>query len=451
MPGIGVRLQRMLDRESLAGTLGAYLTGVAVTSAPWLLTTAVLLSLRITARAESSSFLVVEQVVTLVYALTVILSAPIHVVVARYTADRLYDQHLERIGAPLWRALTLTLLGFLAVGVALAVAMRLPLPVAIAGALLTAIVGAQALLLSVAGALTSPLIVLRAFCAGAPLGILASLWFYRGLHLGAVGYLAGFAGGQLITLILLLRGIARLVPAETDEKARLLPAFREYWLLALSSLVYYLSIWTDKALVWALAGLDAASSYSAVSAIAWFSVVPTFGWMYVQIETRFYRLFRGYYGGLNSGAPLAQLRQRAAKVTDEAMRILRGAALVQGTMLALAVLGAPGVMRVAALPESSVAVFRFAALGASLQLMSLLEILLLYYFDLRREALAVALTLFAAELALVTGAYALGLPGAAGYALAGAVAAATGLWIVRSRLATLVGDTFQTQPYGNAV
>ena len=34
MAGIGWKLQRMIDRGSLAGTIGAYLTGVAVTSAP---------------------------------------------------------------------------------------------------------------------------------------------------------------------------------------------------------------------------------------------------------------------------------------------------------------------------------------------------------------------------------------------------------------------------------
>ena len=45
--GIGWKLQRMIDHGSLAGTIAAYLTGVAVTSAPWLLTTAVLTSLRL--------------------------------------------------------------------------------------------------------------------------------------------------------------------------------------------------------------------------------------------------------------------------------------------------------------------------------------------------------------------------------------------------------------------
>jgi uncharacterized membrane protein len=171
----------------------------------------------------------------------------------------------------------------------------------------------------------------------------------------------------------------------------------------------------------------------------------------VQIETVFYRRFRAFYGGVGSGAPLTVLRRKASQVTDEAMRILRGAALVQGIMLAVTLLAAPIVMRLAALPNSAVGAFRLAALGASLQLMSLLEILLLYYFDLRREAVALSLTLFSAELGFVTAAHALGLSPAYGYALACATAAVTGLALVRARLTTLVADTFQTQPYGNAV
>ena len=93
MAGIGWKLQRMIDHGSLAGTIAAYLTGVAVTSAPWLLTTAVLTSLRLVSRHATGDFVGVERFLTVVYAVTVVLSAPVHVVVSRYTADRLYDRH----------------------------------------------------------------------------------------------------------------------------------------------------------------------------------------------------------------------------------------------------------------------------------------------------------------------------------------------------------------------
>ena len=84
MAGIGWKLQRMIDHGSLAGTIAAYLTGVAVTSAPWLLTTAVLTSLRLVVPARGTGdFVGVERFLTVVYAVTVVLSAPVHVVVSR--------------------------------------------------------------------------------------------------------------------------------------------------------------------------------------------------------------------------------------------------------------------------------------------------------------------------------------------------------------------------------
>src|SRR6185295_1770509 len=120
------------------GTLGAYLTGVAVTSAPWLLTTTVLMSLRVLARNNGApDFQSVEHLLTVIYAVTVVLSAPVHVVVSRYTADRLYDRRVDLIAAPLRRALALTMLGFAVVGAIAMAVMGVPLALGIAGAIVT--------------------------------------------------------------------------------------------------------------------------------------------------------------------------------------------------------------------------------------------------------------------------------------------------------------------------
>src|SRR5262249_51775023 len=162
-------------------------------------TTAVLTTLRVSARNHGGDFGVVERLLTVIYAVTVVLSAPVHVVVSRYTADRLYDHHLEKIGAPLRRSLALTLVGFAAVG--LAVAMPVPLPLALPGAPLTTIIGAQWLMLSVGGGMSSPTMVLRAFAAGAPLSLAGALALDRFAGLGARGYLYGFSAGQLLTLV----------------------------------------------------------------------------------------------------------------------------------------------------------------------------------------------------------------------------------------------------------
>lgn len=448
MAGIGWKLQRMIDRGSLAGTVGAYLTGVAITSAPWLLTTAVLTSLRIAARHGGGDFAIVERLLTIIYALTVVLSAPIHVVVSRYTADRLYDHQVEKIGAPLRRALVATVALFGVVGVAIVAVLRVPPALALVGAPLTTVIGVQWLLLAVGGGMSSPAVVLRAFGVGAPVSLVGALVLERWTSLGAAGYLYGFAAGQLLTLGALLHGVARAVPGDADESARLAPAFREYKLLAASAFAYYMSIWTDKLVVYAVAGADAAAQYAAVAALAWFSVIPAFAWIYVQIETTFYERFRSFYGDLERGAPLGRLKAGAGAVADEAGKILRGATLVQAVSTAMTLAAAPYIIKIAGLSPDALVPFRLAAAGAALQVITLLEILLLYYFDLRRDAFVVSVALLVSAAAMTFLCWLVGLRPGAGYLLACAVTCAIGFTLVRRRLGSLLVDTFQSQPFG---
>jgi polysaccharide biosynthesis protein PelG len=450
MAGIGWKLQRMIDHGSLAGTIAAYLTGVAVTSAPWLLTTAVLTSLRIVSRHATDDFEGVERFLTVVYAVTVVLSAPIHVVVSRYTADRLYDHHVDRIAAPLRRAEALTVAGFGLIGVALVLILRMPLALALVGAPLTAIIGAQWLMLSVGGGMMSPVVLLRAFGVGAPLSLIGALAVERAAPSGGAGYLVGFAAGQLITLALLVRGVARALPTGADESARLYPAFVEYRLLAVSAFAYYVSIWADKIVVYIVKGGDAAAFYAAIAAVAWFSVIPAFAWIYVQVETAFYQRFRSFYAELEAGASLRELKQHAERISIEAKRILRGAAAVQLAATVLVVAAAPRIVAIVSLSPDATPLFRLAALGAGLQVFSLLEVLLLTYFDLRRDALVICGCLLVGVTALTIVCSAIGWPPVIGHLVACAITSVLGLVLVRQRLQTLVLDTFQSQPFGVA-
>jgi uncharacterized membrane protein len=306
-------------------------------------------------------------------------------------------------------------------------------------------------MLSVGGGMSSPMTVLRAFGLGAPLSMIAPMMIDRLFHLGSLGYLYGFGAGQLLTLVILLHGVARAIPADSDESARLLPAFSEYKLLAISALAYYMSIWTDKLVVYLIVGQTAAALYAAVSALAWFSVIPAFGWIYVQIETVFYRRFRAFYDDLEGGAPLNRLQAGAAAVATESIRILRGAGVVQAAVTALALAAAPFLMRIAGLSSVAVMPFRLAVIGAALQVITLLEILLLYYFDLRRDALLISVALFVAEAALTLLCWALSWPPAVGYAAACGLTCLSGMLLVRRRLGSLLVDTFQAQPFAGQI
>ena len=109
----------------------------------------------------------------------------------------------------------------------------MPLALALVGAPLTAVIGAQWLMLSVGGGMMSPMVLLRAFGIGAPLSLVAALVVERMAPAGGAGYLFGFAAGQLITLGGAgARGGARAARPAPTRAPGSGPAFIEYRLLA---------------------------------------------------------------------------------------------------------------------------------------------------------------------------------------------------------------------------
>jgi polysaccharide biosynthesis protein PelG len=451
MAGIGWKLERMIDRDSLSGTVGAYLTGVAVTSAPWLFTTATLVAMHLLARdhAGEGEFSDVERIVTVTYAVTLVLSAPVHIVLSRYTADRLYEHRPSAIAASLRCTLAATMVGFLVVGLFTMPLLGAPLALACAGPVLAVLVGGQWLLLSVGGGLCSPAVVLRGFGAGTAVSIAGALALEHVAALGARGFLYGFAAGQAVTMMAMLIGVLRALPQtdDTDACAHLWPAFREYRLLAAAAFAFQLSVWADKLVIWGLAGTAQAAIYASAAALAWFSVIPTFAWIYVEVETAFHRTFRDFYGALEGGAALCELELGAGALRREAARILRGAAAIQILLTALALAASGRLVAAIGLPPEAVTPFRLVALGAAPQVVTLFGMLLLYYFDLRRDACLVATTHLAACMAVTAAAWALGIPPGVGFVTASLLSTAIVLRLASRRLQQLVVDTFQSQPY----
>ncbi len=447
MAGIGWKLERLLERGSLGSALGAYLTGVAVTSGPWLLTTLVLVAMRAGAAGggDQAGIEQVQVVITIVYATVLVLSAPIDIVLSRYASDRMYERKPERIAAPLRRTLAVSLAGFAVVGAAVAALLGVR-DLAAGAAVLTVIVGGQWLLLSAAGGLSAPRIILVAFAVGAPASVLGALALGR-TDLGAAGHLYGFAAGQAITLLLLMIGTLRALPPGEDEQARIAPAFRTYWLLAAAACALHAGIWVDKVVLWALHGGAAASTYSALAALAWLTVVPACGFLFVQVETRFYRRFRNYYGAIEGGAALDELEVAAQDLQKDAVRILAGTFTLQAAVTVLAMLIAAPVLEqlgFAAARGTPIALL----VGAMLQIVSLCATLLLHYFDLRREGMAAAAALLVGN-GLFTWLLDGLAPAGTGYALACGLSSMLAIVLLRRRMSTLLRDTFQSQPYGH--
>jgi len=436
----------MLDRDTLGSSAGAFLTGVAVTSGPWLLTTLALVLVRLTATGGGVGH--AERIITVVYAVVIVLSAPIDIVLSRYAADRVYERKHDQIAAPLRWVLGATLIGFTAVGgIAMAI-LSPPMELVVPGALLATVVGAQWLLLSAAGGLSSPGIILRAFAVGAPASVGGALLLSHVAELGQAGHLLGFLFGQFLTMLVLLFGTFRALPPEEDDHASVGRAFRDYWLLAVSALAFQGGLWIDKLLVWRMDGGLAASSYAAAAAVAWLSVVPACAYLFVQVETTFHRRFRGFYDSLHTGASLSHLDRHANILRHEVARTLRGTAMVQACVTFPCLLAAALVAQHLGLSGIGAQALPWLLAGAAPQVIGLAATLLLYYFDFRVSALLAAIAQLVGNGLGTLAVGMLGGPLGAGYAGSCLLSCGVAIALLARQTTNLVERTFQEQPYG---
>jgi uncharacterized membrane protein len=204
-------------------------------------------------------------------------------------------------------------------------------------------------------------------------------------------------------------------------------------------------MWADKLVAAMLSGVGVAWDLTNASAMAWFSVVPAFAWLYVSVETTFYDRFRDYFDSVEGGAPLPELRRRAGALTDEVVRLLRGGLALQLGVCAFAMAAGPYLLRGAGVSAGVASGFRMVLVGVGLQVFTFAGLLVLYYLDLRRAAMLVTAVLFGGVLTFAFAAHALDLPYPAGYVAGSALAAATVLIRVRLALRDLLLDTFQSQ------
>ena len=446
MAGIGWRLERLIGQGTLSGAACAYATGAAVMAIPWALTTAVLVILPAVIGRRAAGFDTVETIVTVAYSVALLVDGPLQIVIARHTADRLYEERLTAIAAPLLRGLGAVCLVSGGCAAAVLIGLGMSRTNVLPGAALSAIAGAQWTALSVGNGLCSPGIVLGAVGSGAMLSLVLAPVLAAGL--GVEGVLFALIAGQGLALGSLLVAVLRALPDEIDETARLLPAFREYAPLAGAGFCFNASLWIDKFLIAAFAAAPTPSFHAAASTLAWFSTIPCLAWIFVEVEATVHRRFRAFYAALEGGASLGALRAGLRVLAGEAGRLLRGAVAVQaGVTIFLQVAVGIWAARLG-LPDGALLPYRLLLVSAGMQALALLGLILLYYFDLRRDALLGAASVLAGIGLGTAAALIAHLPPSGGTALGCAVGTALIWRRVTRGSRELLRHTLLGQPFG---
>jgi uncharacterized membrane protein len=457
MAGVGFELRRMIEeRRGMVAKVRAYSCAGLISSGPWLMTilTLTLLNLAGPYLGGTEGYSLFRALVTYAFAFSLILQGIAQMAVTRRVADLLYTKRYDAV----LPAFVATIVGVgvvhALIGAAFCVWAGFSPLLSFLAVTLFAIIGMTWIALIWLTVVRQYDEVLRAYVYGTLVAMVGVLLLFLGR--GTVGILAAYTAGQAFTLALLLRTIVRGMNASGGRDLSVFRSLIHFPMLVGVGLFYNAAIWVDKMIFWFQDGVGPHRLvryhplYDTCSFLAYLTVVPALAVNLVRLETAFYERYRGYYGAILGGTPLAVIedkrRRMLGNLEESMVRLLK----TQGAITALVILFAPVICDTLKLPPIAVRLFRLTCLGGLFHVLLLINILMQMYFDLRKQALATSLTFLVLNGLLAWWSVNRGVETyGIGYALASFMSLLLGYLLLYRSLDRLDYMTFTSQPIGS--
>jgi uncharacterized membrane protein len=392
MAGIGFELKKLTSRDNLFGILRAYTHAAMASTGPWLFTVIALAGIT----TLYSDFFAAEGllnfrvVVIYNFSFSLVLSAPVFMVVTRYLADAIYRKDVTATPSVMLKSLLLLyaiqipIAGWFYLSyVNFELSMRL-------SALANLFLITSVWLLSVfPTALKDYNAVTRAYGIGMVLAVLFVQLFKD--PYGDVGMVNGFSIGLAWIVFALAAKIFAEYPYVLGPVPELTSYFKKYWELAVGGICYNAAIWVDKWIMWfAPEAMTLPSKmvmypdYDSAMFLAYLTIVPAMAVFVFSIETHFSERYQRFYQHILEHMPLSKICENHAAITQSVMDSARNFIVVQGTICFLAVVLAAKIFELININYLQIGMFRLGALGAFFHVLVLFEMIVLSYFDCRR-------------------------------------------------------------------
>ena len=451
MDGISTLLARLTAKDDLEGIFQGYPHAIFMTTGPWLLAVFWLAGtyLITTPYVGQNDILLFRQVLFYNFSFSMVLSAPVLIIVNRYLGDLLLTRKAARAPDLFLGALAVLVLTQLPLaGLYYGWVTGLHGLFRIAACINYFVLVTLWLLLVYLSALRAYRLTAWVFFAGMLCSLYFSVFFTQRGSIS--GMITGFSSGLLLIVFTLLAYVLSEYRQRQSPPLAFLHYLRRYWSLALAGLGYFLVLWVDKWVMWtapdrrfAIPNMPTHRDYETVMLVAMLTALPTLLMFIVHLETNFSAKYLRFYRTIRDHAPYDGIRRDHKELMRTALRMARTIGVLQAC-ITLAALGTAGaVFAEIGLNARLVPLFRIGVLGAMLQAFAALPLILLLLFDFRRTACVLTLS-YAALSGLLTYLF---LPGGTalqgyGFTLASAVFFVTTTAVLVHRLRRLPYYTF---------
>lgn len=425
MAGIGFKLQRFSEQGYMPQRMRSNAYTLFIAAGPWILSAVFISLIRFmldgfdsVSETDRRLFLVT---VTYCFIFSQIISGCWQLTVAKFTADAFDQNQFQRI-KPAFIGVSKLVFGLSAIA-ALLFFIGSPLSIVykLVAALLFFMLGQIWLaIMFLTAAKQYKAIIWPLLLGGAISAICTALLSAFPLpfetNTAAANMLIGFTAGIAVAMIVLVAVLPRFFPSDMKANAFLLLHYVDKYpsLLALGFL-FNVGVWIGDIIVWfGKAGMTVENTfrYCPISDNAVFlsvlTIIPTAVLFVFFVESQFYDKYQRFYGMVTNGGTLDMIERSKTRMVESLRRRMLRLTWAQGSVTLLFIIASdylPGLLRQ---PANVSEIFRMCVLGAMLNSVMLICIMIMLSFEDRKGAVIAAALFCGCNVLLTAGLLLLG-------------------------------------------
>lgn len=398
MAGIGFALRKLSQEKTFTATFRAYIYAALAASGPWILTILTIGGLTVLTQRVGQKEALYEFRILLVYnfSFSLVLASPLFIITTRYLADRLYLKDLKSapgliVGSLM--ALYIFLLPFALIFYGMIAHLTLSARFnVIVNLMLISTLWLVSLFVSIIQDFRK---VSWAYLIGGTIALIMAWGLLK--ILGEPGLMAGFNAGLAVTLGVLIAQIFTEYNYEFKFPTLFLSYVKRYRWLVLSAFMYNAGAWCDKWIMWFSShsqhdpsGLRYFDNYDSAMFLSQLTIIPGMALFLLTVETGFFERCRTFYGDILNKVTYAQIEKNHKNLLENLLKSARDTFILQGGITALIIAIAPYFFMFFNFQYLQIGIFRLGTLGSCFQMIALFILMLMTYFDARREPVIIS-------------------------------------------------------------
>lgn len=457
MAGIGFELRKLLKKQTYAGLIQAYAFAGIISSGPWVLSIIGIMLIglfSLGAIAPKEAVAQFQVTVTYLFLMSLIATGFVQLSFTRFVADCTFAKN-ELAILPNFNGLIVLTMSLSMVLALPFVAFLFPeqsvlyrLLFVLGLAVMSAIWIATVFLTGMKHYRAIVLIFFLGYSATLVLALILRRW------LGMEGLLLGFVLGHYLLLMGMIWLVYRHYHSDRFMAFDIWKPGAMYLSLMATGFLFNLGAWIDKLMFWyypdtgqhVIGPLNASVIYDFPIFLSYLSVIPGMAIFLVRIETDFVEYYVKFYNAVREGDTLDYIERMRNHMVYHVRRGLFDIAKIQ--LIAVLITFSLGRVLLEWLGISTLylPLLYIDVVGASLQVVLLGILNVLFYLDQRRSVLLLTATLPVANCVLTAVSLQLGASWFGyGFALAMLFTVLLGIWILNRKLEVLEYETFMLQ------